>query len=59
MNKKKSTAAAGVYVRKSGGQSIGNQMKVIQKFAKRRGLKIVKVYADGENLAEDPKPARV
>ena len=44
------TKSAAVYVRKSkkrGHSSISDQMRVIRKYAKRRGLVIVKAYADG------------
>jgi hypothetical protein len=58
MNKKISATGAGVYVRKSGNQSIGDQMNAIRKFAKRRGLKIVKAYSDGGNQAEHSKPTK-
>jgi hypothetical protein len=39
-------------------QSVGDQMDVVQNFAKRRGLKIVKVYSDRANQAEHSKPAK-
>jgi hypothetical protein len=40
-------------------QSIGDQMKTIREFAKRRGLKIVKAFSDGGNQVEHSKPAKV
>jgi hypothetical protein len=60
MKKKPTPTGAAAYVRKSAKHpSIGEQMKVIRKFAKRRGLKIGKVYSDGGNQAEHSKPAKV
>ena len=44
------TKSVAVYVRKSKKHrqfSISDQMRVIRKYAKRRGLVIVKAYADG------------
>jgi DNA invertase Pin-like site-specific DNA recombinase len=59
MNKKLSATGAAVYVRKSAKhQSICDQMEAIRKFAKRRGLIIVKVYSDGGNQAEHSMPAK-
>jgi DNA invertase Pin-like site-specific DNA recombinase len=60
MTKKPSPTGVAAYARMSAKhQSIGEQMKVIRKFAKRRGLKIGKVYSDGGNQAEHSKPAKV
>jgi DNA invertase Pin-like site-specific DNA recombinase len=45
------TKSAAVYVRKStkhGQFSISDQMRVIRKYAKRRGLEIENNYSDGE-----------
>ena len=59
MNKKLSATGAAAFVRKSAKhQSTGDQMGVIRKFAKRRGLIIVKVYSDGGNHVEHSKPAK-
>jgi hypothetical protein len=59
MNKKFSAIGAAAYVRKSAKhQSTGDQMGVIRKFAKRRGLKIVKAFSDGGNQVEHSKPAK-
>jgi hypothetical protein len=47
---KKRTHRAAVYRRKSGGQpddSIRAQLKVIRRYARQRGMKIVKVATDG------------
>jgi DNA invertase Pin-like site-specific DNA recombinase len=44
------TTSAAVYVRKSSKHrqfSISNQLRVIRKYAKRRGLKIENKYSDG------------
>jgi hypothetical protein len=60
MTKKPSPTGVAAYATMSAKhQSIGEQMKVIRKFAKRRGLKIGKVYSDGGNQAEHSKPAKV
>jgi len=48
MNKKLSATGTATYVRKSAKhQSIGDQMKAIRKYAKRRGLEIENKYSDG------------
>ncbi len=53
MKKKPSPIGVASYARMSAKhQSIGDQMKAIRKFAKRRGLKIVKAYSDGGNQAK-------
>jgi len=61
MTKKSSPTGVAAYVRMSANQSnqsIGDQMKAIRKFAKRRGLKIMKAYSDGENQSEHSKSAK-
>jgi len=52
MKKKPSPAGAAAYARMSANQSICDQIKTIRKFAKHRGLKIVKAYSDGGNQAK-------
>ena len=50
MKRKRNRAAA--YARKSGqcpDDSIAAQLKVIRQYARRRGLKIVKTFTDGES----------
>jgi hypothetical protein len=45
------TKSTAVYVRtpkKHGHSSVSNQMRVIRKYAKRRGLEIENNYSDGE-----------
>jgi DNA invertase Pin-like site-specific DNA recombinase len=60
MKKKPSPIGAAAYARMSANhQSIGDQMKAIREFAKRRGLKIVKAFSDGGNQVEHSKPAKV
>jgi hypothetical protein len=47
------TKSAAVYVRKSkkrGHSSISDQMRVIRKCAKHRGLEIESMYSDGETI---------
>jgi prolyl oligopeptidase PreP (S9A serine peptidase family) len=47
------TKSAAVYVRKSkkrGHSSSSDQMRVIRKCAKRRGLEIESMYSDGETI---------
>jgi hypothetical protein len=60
MNKKNSKPHAVAYVRMPADQpanlSIGAQIKVIRRFAKRRGLKIERVYSDGENKPNPSMP---
>jgi len=59
MYKELSPTNATAYVKMSmDHQSLGDQMDVVQNFAKRQGLKIVKVYSDGANQAEHSKPAK-
>jgi hypothetical protein len=59
MKKKPTPTGAAAYVRKSAKrESIGDQMRAIRKFAKRRGLKIMKAYSDGENQSEHSKSAK-
>jgi DNA invertase Pin-like site-specific DNA recombinase len=48
MKKKPSPTGAAAYARMSAKhQSIGDQMKAIRKYAKRRGLEIENEYSDG------------
>jgi hypothetical protein len=60
MNKKNSKRHAVAYVRMPAAQlaslSIGAQIKVIRRFAKRRGLKIDRMYSDGENKLKPAIP---
>jgi hypothetical protein len=58
MKKKPSSTGAVAYTKMSVNQSVGNQMKAIRKFAKRRGLKIVKAYSDKGNQTEHSKSAK-
>ena len=60
MNKKHSQPRAVAYVRMPATQlanlSIGAQIKVIRRFAKRRGLKIERVCSEGENKPKHAMP---
>jgi hypothetical protein len=50
-NTKLPTKSIAVYVRRSkkhGHSSVSDQMRVIRKYAKRRGLEIENKYSDGE-----------
>jgi len=57
MKKKLPIPREAAYARESANQSIAGQMKVIRKYAKRRGLKILKIYSDGGSQAEPSKSA--
>jgi len=46
MNKKLPVPGEAAFARESANQSIAGQMRVIRKYAKRRGLKIVRRYSD-------------
>jgi len=52
MKKKLPVPGEAAYARESANRSIAEQMRVIHKFAKHRGLKIVKIYSDGGSRAE-------
>jgi hypothetical protein len=60
MNKKYPKPHAVAYVRVSATQlptlSIAAQIKIIRRFAKRRGLKIERVYSEGENKSKHAMP---
>lgn len=58
MKKKLPVPGEAAYARESANQSIAGQMKVIRKYAKRRGLKIVKIYSDRGSQAEPSKLAK-